>query len=116
MLRKKIIITTGEVCKKEEENMQCKWDYEAQIVEYSILKYMATLTSDEILAGIKVFIEPDAMFLNIRIEKASGLVWHERHNNPDEAEMGANAMKAYFEESGYVVEKSDYGYCAILKP
>jgi len=115
-LRKKIMGITGESYKAELAEMPKKWDYESQIAECSILPEMAKLSSDEALKGVKVYVELDAVFLNIRMENVEGYIFHERHNHPDDAVAQSDALKKYFEESGYIAEKSDYGFYVILKP
>ena len=114
--RKKFMGNVGESYKKELAKMPAKWDYEADIADYAILPALGKLSSDEKLNGVKLFVETDAIFLNIRIENVPGYIWHERHNIPEDAEMGCRKLKKYFEESKYEATESEYGFFVILKP
>jgi len=92
------------------KNDKTTWDYEAQIAENVILPKIPKNKE------VKVYVEADAMFLNIRMENVSGFVFQERHNHPDEATSASNAFAKYFEEKGIIPEKTEYGFCVVFKP
>ena len=89
------------------------WDYEKQVAETTILPHLAKMPKDK---DVKVYVETDAVFLNVRIENEAGFVFQERHNHPDEAIAMSNGLKSYFEENGNPVKRTEYGFFVILRP